>query len=107
MGRLGNSLCIPVGGKFDASPRRSPKCGEVSYLSPGFAGGVHAGAAAAGPGSNCSRSGIVGNDGARSGGLVSRGSPDGVLRPERGRTAPLEGGRATKLLLLFCSAGRS
>ena len=58
------------------------ECGEGSRLPPGVAGGMHAGAASGRHGPDCAGGGIVGDDGARSGGVVSRGSADGVLRAE-------------------------
>ena len=69
---------------------RRQECGEVSDLPSGLAGGVHAGATAGRYGPDCAGGGIVGDDGTGSGGVVSRRSPDGVLRAERSRFALLK-----------------
>src|SRR5258708_19358683 len=50
---------------------------------------------------------IVGNDGARSRGVVPRGSVDGLLRAERTGTAFAEGRSAAELLCAFGAPGRS
>jgi len=104
---MGDTLRLSGLGQFSTSPGGREERGEIPVLSPRVAGGVHSGVAAGGHEQNRAGDRSVGNDGARSRGLVSRGDALALLRPERRLVALAESGGTAELLRVFGAAGRS